>query len=434
MVERTFPVLQVALDLIQLDRAVQIAREAIEGGADWLEAGTPLIKSEGMDAVRRLRSEFPGAYIVADMKTADLGAAEVEMAARAGANAVAMLGAADGSTVEEALKTAARFGVDLQVDLLGIADVEGRVGALEPLGVRRFCYHVGVDQQMRAQRPFEGLEALRRITGAELAVAGGLNSETAAEAVASGADIVIVGGAIIKSRDVAAATSDVASAMRSGKAVPSEHYRRYDGAAIVEAFTKVSTPNVADAMQKAGGMVGILPHIRPGRKMAGPAVTVRTIDGDWAKPIEAIDVASPGEVIVIDAGGGTTAIWGELASWSCLEKGIAGVVIDGAARDIPDVIEMDFPLFSRHLNPVAGDPKGHGEIGSTITCGGVKVRPGDWIVGDGTGVIVVPREAAVEMANRSLDVLERENRIREEIQRGSTLSRVLELERWEVRR
>jgi 3-hexulose-6-phosphate synthase/6-phospho-3-hexuloisomerase len=187
-------------------------------------------------------------------------------------------------------------------------------------------------------------------------------------------------------------------------------------------------------MHKKGGMLGITPYIRPGRKMVGRAFTVRTIDGDWAKPVEAIDLASPGDVIVIDAQSGTTAIWGELASWSCKQKGIAGVVIDGAARDVPDILEMDFPLFCRHLSPVAGDPKGYGEIGVEIVCGGVNVRPGDWIVGDGTGVVVIPKERAAEIANRALDVMERENRIREEIVRGSTLSSVLELEKWEVTR
>jgi len=80
------PVLQVALDLLDLSRALPIAREAVDGGADWIEAGTPLIKSEGMESVRRLRSEFPGRDIVADMKVADTGALEVEMAAKAGAS------------------------------------------------------------------------------------------------------------------------------------------------------------------------------------------------------------------------------------------------------------------------------------------------------------------------------------------------------------
>jgi len=200
---------------------------------------------------------------------------------------------------------------------------------------------------------------------------------------------------------------------------------------VGEAFRKVSTPNLADAMQKRGVMTGLVPRIKHGTKLVGRAVTVKTADGDWAKPVEAIDRARAGDVIVIDVGGGPTAVWGELASNSCLVKGVAGVVIDGAVRDLDTILELNFPCFSRHVAPHAGEPKGLGEIGSEIECGGQKVHSGDWIVGDESGLIVVAGEEAVEMANRALDVLERENRIRAEIKRGGTLSSVLELEKWE---
>jgi 3-hexulose-6-phosphate synthase/6-phospho-3-hexuloisomerase len=193
---------------------------------------------------------------------------------------------------------------------------------------------------------------------------------------------------------------------------------------------KVSTPNLADAMHKKGAMVGIRP-VRNGFKMVGRAITVRTADGDWAKPVEAIDRAGKDDVIVINSDSGHIAVWGELATWSCKMNEVAGVVIDGAVRDVDDIKEMDVPVFSRYIVPNAGEPKGFGEIGAEIICGGMTVRDGDWIIGDDSGVVVVPQERAVEVANRAIDVHERENRLREEIQRGSTLSKVLELQKWE---
>jgi 3-hexulose-6-phosphate synthase/6-phospho-3-hexuloisomerase len=158
---------------------------------------------------------------------------------------------------------------------------------------------------------------------------------------------------------------------------------------------------------------------------------VRTMDGDWAKPIEAIDKAEPGWVIVVDVNGGKTAVWGELATWSAKLKGLAGAVIDGAVRDYDDLINIRFPIFSRHIAPNAGEPKGYGEIGAEITCGGQTVRTGDWIIGDDSGVIVVAQEIAQEIANRALDVKEQENRIREEIKGGGSLGSVLKLKKWE---
>jgi len=105
------PVLQVALDLLEPDRAVEIAHEAVNGGADWIEAGTPLIKSAGMDIVRRLKAEFPNHVIVADMKIADTGGIEVEMAAKAGAGVVCILAEADDAVIAEAVRAAELYGV-----------------------------------------------------------------------------------------------------------------------------------------------------------------------------------------------------------------------------------------------------------------------------------------------------------------------------------
>jgi 3-hexulose-6-phosphate synthase/6-phospho-3-hexuloisomerase len=166
-------------------------------------------------------------------------------------------------------------------------------------------------------------------------------------------------------------------------------------------------------------------------RVVGRAVTVRAYPGDWSKPVEAIDIAQKGDIIVIDAGGTGKAVWGELASQSCKVKGVVAVVIDGFARDIEDTEKIKFPVFACGARPAAGEPKGFGEINVPITCGGVDVKPGDFIVCDSDGVVVVPKEEAVEIANRAQDISERENRVREEIKEGSTLSKVLSLKKWE---
>src|SRR5439155_1467495 len=314
------PVLQVALDHMHRKRALLAAKEAVEGGADWLEAGTPLIKSEGMEVVRELKKSFPGKTIVADLKTMDTGAFETEIAAKAGADVITVMGVTDAATILEAVKAARRYGAKIMVDLMRVPDKPARAKELEKLSVDYLNMHMSIDEQMIAHTPLQELKAVASATSLPVAVAEGLNSETVTRAGAAGATIVI--------------------------------------------------------------------------------------------------------------GGGPTAVWGELASHSCLVKGVAGVVIDGAVRDLDAILELNFPCFSRHVAPHAGEPKGLGEIGSEIDCGGQKVHAGDWIVGDESGLIVVPQEQAVEMANRATDVLERENRIREEIKRGGTLSSVLELEKW----
>ncbi len=309
------PVLQVALDLLELKRAVQIAKEAVLGGADWIEVGTPLIKSEGIQAVRTMKDQFPRSIIVADMKVADTGALEVEMAAKAGADIVCILAEADDAVVAEAVRAARLYGIRLMADLINAENPQERALELEAMGVDIICAHAGIDQQMTGKDSLSLLSTLAGKVHGPVAVAGGIDAEGAAEAVRRGAGIVIVGGWIIRSADVTASTRKIRAAMDkpSGKS----RVKKSGDDETRAIFLQVSGPNITDAMHRKGAMAGVF-SVCGNVKMAGRAVTVHTIAGDWAKPVEAIDVARKGEVIVINNDGVTdVAPWGELATISC---------------------------------------------------------------------------------------------------------------------
>ena len=425
------PVLQVALDFENLHRALQVAKEAVEGGADWIEAGTHLIKSEGMNAIREIKRNFPNKIVVADMKTADVGGFETELAAKSGAQIVTILGISDDPTITEAVKAGKKYGAEIMIDLLQVENVEERVKQLEKLGVKYFCEHVGIDMQMIGKNPLKVLERVVASTNLQVAVAGGLNKESIPDVVKRGASIIIVGGAITKAPNVTEETAAIKRVIATGVAEHDDMYKKYSKNEIVEALSKVSSSNVSDAMHRGGAIHGIVPRIPPGTRIVGRALTVKTVNGDWAKPVEAIDHAKEGDILVIDADGGEDAVWGELASWSCVTKKVKGVVIWGAIRDLDSIMKIPFPAFSRYVSSNAGDPKGFGEIGSEIEINGRKIRTGDYIIADYSGVVVIPEEEALEVANRAVDVAERENRVREEIRRGSTLSSVQKLEKWE---
>jgi len=425
------PILQVALDLMQLNRAVAIAREAVDGGADWVEVGTPLIKSDGAEAVRTIRREFPGKKIIADTKTMDVGGLEVEMMAKAGADIITVLGLADDSTIAEAVSAGRKYGAEVMIDMINVPDCVKRAKEAEKLGAAYICLHMGIDSQMRGEgNPVETLRKVVQETSVPVAAAGGITVETAPKYAEAGASIMIVGGAIIKAADIRRSAADIVASM-AGKKIDTVLSKKYGESELFEAFAKASTCNLSDAFHKKGVIMGLRPFIADGVRMVGRALTVQTANGDWAKPVEAIDRANPGDVIVIDVGGAPIAVWGELASHSAMKMGVKGVVIDGAIRDIDDIKRMGFPAFARSVIPSAGEPKGYGGIGIEVTIGGQVVRTGDWIVGDECGLMVIPKEVAVEVANRTVDINERENRTREEIKRGSTLSKVNELAKWE---
>lgn len=424
------PILQVALDLLNEHRALKIADESVEGGADWLEAGTPLIKSEGMKIVRKLKQNHPERIIVADLKTMDTGSLETEMASKAGADIVCILGVADNETIKEALKSAHRYGSKIMIDLIGVKNKVKRAKELEKIGVDYLCVHVGIDEQMLGKKPLDIIKEIYNETNIPIAAAGGINSETAVDSVEAGANIIIVGGAITKAKDVKLATSEIKKSIDINKKITSDLFKKYDKTELKVAFQKVSTPNIADAMHTKGVVKDLRP-IKNGFHIAGRVLTVKTMDGDWAKPVEAIDKAEKDQVIVIDSNGGKTAVWGELATHSAKKQGIQGVIIDGAVRDLDDLLKIGFPIFSRHITSNAGEPKGFGEIGSEIIIGGQTLRNNDWIIADDSGIVVVPQENAQEIANRALNVKEQENRIREEIKKGGSLGKVLKLKKWE---
>ena len=425
-------ILQVALDFVDLPRALQVAKEAVAGGVDWVEAGTPLIKAEGLNAVRELKAAFPDKMIFADLKTMDAGRIEVEYAAKAGAGLVGVLGAASDATIKECIEAAHNYGAKLIVDMVEVADPVARAKQAEAWGADYIGIHTAIDQQMRGEAPFATLRAVAAAVSIPVSAAGGINSETAAAAVAAGAAIVVVGGAIIKATDAAAAAAEIRRAIDEGVSIETTLYKRTGEAGIRTVLEQVSTANISDAWHRQPSLHGIRPLL-PGAHMCGPAVTVRTHPGDWAKPVEAIDVCRPGDVLVVDAFNSYPAIWGELATHSAKVKGLAGLVVWGAIRDTPEIAHIGFPAFSSLVSANAGEPKGFGEINVPVFIAGQTIAPGDWVVGDDDGVIVLPKAQAVELANRAMDVLEKENRLRAEIDAGKTLSEVAYLQKWEKR-
>jgi len=185
-------ILQIALDFVDEKRALQLAEESVEGGADWLEAGTPLIKSCGMEIVRKLRKKFPRHTIVADMKTMDTGRLEVEMAAKSGAGIVSVLGVAPSSTLRETVAAAHNYGTRLMVDLLGVKEYGDKALELEKMGADYIVVHTSVDEQMEGKISFRKIEEIRKTVSVPLVCAGGINSENAYLAVRAGAEVIVV--------------------------------------------------------------------------------------------------------------------------------------------------------------------------------------------------------------------------------------------------
>lgn len=191
-----------------------------------------------------------------------------------------------------------------------------------------------------------------------------------------------------------------------------------DGA---EPMASLPTSALSDSMDRFGGAPGIaaMPPGNPTR-LFGPAFTVRTRPGDNLVVHKALDLAQPGDVLVIDAGGSTMrATLGGLICRYAQSRGLAGLVVDGAVRDLADIGALGLPVFARgftHLGPYKDGP---GEIGGPVNIGGTVVRSGDVVVGDVDGLVFVPAERVAPVLAAAQALVENERRIVEAIGRGA---------------
>jgi len=188
---------------------------------------------------------------------------------------------------------------------------------------------------------------------------------------------------------------------------------------LVEPFKEFAACNVCDALGRFGAMHYTIKPVVPGWRLAGPAITVRSRPCDNLLIYKALELAQPGDVLVIaNYQYETNATWGDLTSMIGKARGLAGVVTDGLVRDIAGLRQVGLPVFARGLTPNSPMKDGPGEINVPISCGGVVVNPGDIIVGDDDGVVVVPRADAELVIERTRTIMEKEEKTVRGIQAG----------------
>lgn len=171
----------------------------------------------------------------------------------------------------------------------------------------------------------------------------------------------------------------------------------------LERLGRFETPTISDLMNRLYTMTTAVRNLTdPSLRIIGPACTVKVYPGDNLMVHKCLDIAQPGDVVVVDAANsGNTAVLGDLISTKARHRGIAGFVVDGMIRDLPAIQALgDFPVFAKGVTPIGPLHRGPGEINHAVSCGGIVVNPGDIIVGDLNGVVVVPRAFAEDLIAR----------------------------------
>lgn len=206
--------------------------------------------------------------------------------------------------------------------------------------------------------------------------------------------------------------------------------------AVVDGFRKllrVYSPScvVADAQERSGVMSSAIKILDHKTRFAGPALTVKLYPGDLVDCLHALSVARPGDIIVVDAAGETeTSIWGGLMAGLCQLKGVAGAVADGSIRDTDEIRDLGFPIASRGIVPRSTHSPYTGrldamEVNVPVACGGLLVRPGDIVLADEIGVVVVTRGQASQILRKAEALAQQEERTRQRIRAGKSVEELL---------
>jgi RraA family protein len=171
---------------------------------------------------------------------------------------------------------------------------------------------------------------------------------------------------------------------------------------LIAALGEFETPTISDLMNRLYTMVPEIRGLSDSPQIVGPACTVKTYPGDNLMVHKSLDVAQPGDVIVVDTSGSRrTAVLGDLVCTKARHRGIAGFVVDGLIRDLPGIRRLgDFPVFALGVTPFGPLHRGPGEINYPVSVGGIVVQPGDVVIGDLNGVVVVPSGIADELLDR----------------------------------
>ncbi|SDY61709.1 Regulator of RNase E activity RraA [Variovorax sp. YR634] len=190
--------------------------------------------------------------------------------------------------------------------------------------------------------------------------------------------------------------------------------------AIIAALQDIPVAALSDNLHRNIGSVGLQPYHRPGHKtMAGTAVTVKTRGGDNLTPMRAFEFCRPGDVLVIDAGGDiTNAVIGGILSFYTATIGTAGLVLDGAIRDVAEIRERDYPVYARGVNHRGPYKDGPGEINVPVSVGGMIVNPGDIVVGDQDGLLAFSPDEAELLIEKARAHLETEARTIQAMKEG----------------
>lgn len=405
--------LQVNLEFLHLENALFCAEQCILAGVDTIEIGTTLLKNSGLNSVRILRDRFPEVFLIVDMKSTENVVEEVNAAATAGASCVTISGAIPLHLWERAIEAGKEKGVKVILDFRGLSEIGHKLAQGVPEVDMVFISLEGDED-----KPFYSLQEIISLVGqTPLGITGLSSEEEVSQAISLGISTLIARFSDSSGKDCQEAVKNLQVVLANcEKAFPLNPVS-VNEESLRKMLDNLMPADICDAVEHSVYLDRVYP-IHKYTKLVGKVNTLKVWPGAHIEVLEFLLEVEPGSILVIDSGGQGSAVWGQVATEIALKRGLAGVVVYGSITDINKIRDRGFPCYTTALTSAVTSHRGMVLKNKPLQIGNVWIRPGDWLLGDDTGVVCLSASHLFSIIPKALALSEEKMKLVSQIEKA----------------
>jgi len=389
------PKLSVSLEFLHLENAIFCAEQSVSAGVDIIEVGSTLLKSTGLTSIKVLRERFPDVTLVADMKVQCNVKSEIKAVADAGANSVTISGNVSSEIWQQSLEVAKEQGVGVILDFRDIARPQQLINRGIPEGFQTIMLSIKEPSFALLQKTTSALTTPVGVQGVE-------EEDAIVESISLGASTIGIRFSDAKEKSIQDAVKSILKILSNAKRTFPKDPMALHEEQLLQLLEQVSPSDFCEVSERPCFLENVYP-VQKYTKIAGKAATLKVWPGAEMAVLDFLMKMESRCVLVIDAGGRGAAVWGQMATEIAIKKELVGVVVYGSIKDVNKIREKGLPCYTSSITPIiAKDQDSSFSENCPLKIGEVFVKPGDWIVGDDTGIISISQDEIFFKTNEAL--------------------------------
>lgn len=379
------PKLSVSLEFLHLENAIFCAEQSVSAGVDIIEVGSTLLKSTGLTSIKVLRERFPEVTLVADMKVQSNVASEIKAIAGAGANSITISGNVSSKVWQQSLDVAKEHEVDVILDFRDLVRPQQYIDEHIPEGFHSIM--LSLDKSS-----FALLQKTTSLLSTPVGVQGIEEEDAIVEAISLGASTIGIRFCDTKEKSIQEAVKSISAILSNAKRTFPKDPISLHEEQLLQLLEQVSPSDFCEVSERPCFLENVYP-VQKYTKVAGKAATLKVWPGAEMAVIDFLMKMEPHCILVIDAGGRGSAVWGQMATEIAIKKELVGVVVYGSIKDVNKIREKGLPCYTSSITPIiAKNQDSSFSENCPLKIGEVFIKPGDWLIGDDTGIISISKE------------------------------------------